>query len=325
MPDDKGCASAWMLWKVCLIMPTLNRQYYNGPDAYSDGAVEDELLKLVEKPGEFMTVLAHDDRWPLLYHLSPERRNLLEWYSFRRDAALLEIGAGCGALTGLFAERVARVTAVELSEKRSRIIERRHADRANLEIMAGNFMDMPLERAFDYVTLIGVLEYARAFIQTLDPYGTLLRRIAAVLKPGGVLILAVENRLGLKYFAGARDDHTGRQFDGIEGYPAGGVAETFSRDELSRLLRAGGFGEQTFYYPHPDYKLPVEIFSDVCLPSANHLLTDAPNYDQERLKLFNEPQAWRTIVLDGKFPQFANSFLVMAAPGGGSGAGEATT
>ena len=181
-------------------MPTLNLKYYKGPDAYSDGAIEDELLKLVEKPREFMAVLARDDRWPLLYHLSPERRNLLEWYPFRRDAALLEIGAGCGALTGLFCEKMARVTAVELSTKRSRIIERRYADRPNLEIMAGNFTDMVFDRSFDYVTLIGVLEYARAFIQTPDPYGRLLSRIAAVLKPGGVLIVAVENRLGLKYF-----------------------------------------------------------------------------------------------------------------------------
>ena len=307
-------------------MPTLNLQYYKGPDVYSDGPVEDELLQLVEKPREFMAVLARDNRWPLLYHLSPERRNLLEWYPFRRDATLLEIGAGCGALTGLFAERVAQVTAVELSAKRSRIIERRYADKPNLEIMAGNFTDMAFARSFDYITLIGVMEYTRAFIPTPDPYGNLLSRIMAILKPGGVLFIAVENRLGLKYFAGARDDHTGRQFDGIEGYPTyiaarsiagrpSGGAETFTRDELSQRLHAGGFTEQTFYYPHPDYKLPAEIFSDACLPKANHMLADAPNYDQERLKLFSEQRAWTTIIREGKFSQFANSFLVLAGRG----------
>ena len=297
-------------------MPTLNLQYYKGPDAYSDGIVEDELMAFVQHPADFMAALTRDDRWPLLYHLSPERRNLLEWYPFRRDAALLEIGAGCGALTGLFCEKTAHVTAVELSEKRSRIIEQRYADRPNLEIMAGNFASMSFDRSFDYITLIGVLEYTRAFIQASDPYQDLLNRITAILKPDGVLFVAVENRLGLKYFAGARDDHTGRQFDGIEGYPAGGV-ETFSRTELSRLLRAGGFAEQTFYYPYPDYKLPAEVFSDALLPAANHVLPDAPNYDQERLKLFDEQRAWATIIRDGKFPQFANSFLILAARGCG--------
>lgn len=294
-------------------MPTLNLQYYKGTDTYSDGAVEDELLGLVEKPQEFMKVLARDDRWPLLYHLSPERRNLLEWYPFRHDAELLEIGAGCGALTGLFVERVAQVTAAELSEKRCRIIERRYTGRPNLEIMAGNFADMTFNRSFDYITLIGVLEYARAFIPAPDPYRDLLNRVAKILKPGGLLFVAVENRLGLKYFAGARDDHTGRQFDGIEGYPGGEPVETFTRNGLECLLREGGFAERIFYYPYPDYKLPAEIFSDTQLPEANHVLADAPNYDLERLCLFSEQRAWQTIIRDGIFPQFANSFLVLAS------------
>ena len=42
------------------------------------------------------------------------------------------------------------------------------------------------------------------------------------------------------------------------------------------------------------------------------MLADAPNYDQERLKLFSEQRAFSTIIRDGKFPQFANSFLVLA-------------
>ncbi|MBI2437436.1 MAG: class I SAM-dependent methyltransferase, partial [Lentisphaerae bacterium] len=228
-------------------------------------------------------------------------------------AALLEIGAGCGALTGLFAERVEQVAAVELSEKRCRIIERRYPERANLEIIAGNFMDMAWQRSFDYITLIGALEYTRAFIQAPDPYRELLRRIAAALKPEGVLFIALENKLGLKYFAGARDDHTGRQFDALEGYPDGNRMETFTRNELSAMLRQAGFAEQTFYYPCPDYKFPMEIFSDDCLPAVNHLLPEAPNYDQERLRLFSEPLAWRTIIRDGQFPLFANSFLVLAS------------
>lgn len=294
-------------------MPKLNLQFYRGNDAYSDGAIEDEILLLAEKPREFMTVLQRDDRWELLYHLSPERRNLLEWYPFRREAALLEIGAGCGALTGLFLERVAQVTAVELSEKRCRIIERRYQENSSLEIIAGNFTEIAFASLFDYVTLIGVLEYTRAFIKTPNPYQELLRRIASLLKPEGILFVALENKLGLKYFAGMRDDHTGVPFDGIEGYPAGQGAETFSRNELGELLATAGFAEQSFYYPYPDYKFPAEIFSDACLPVEHHLLPAAPNYDQERLLMFNEARAWRTIIRAGQFPQFANSFLVLAA------------
>lgn len=291
-------------------MATLDLQCYRGPDAYSDGAVEDELLELAGRPDAMADALRQDTRWPILYHLSPERRTLLEWVPFRPDAAVLEVGAGCGALTGLLAERAARVTAVDLSARRARIVARRHEAASNLTVRAGNVMDMPFDEPFDYVTLIGVLEYSRLFIPGPDAARALLRRLAGVLKPGGLLLVAVENRFGLKYFAGARDDHTGRLFDGLEDFPAGG-AETFSRPALERLLAGLGFGEPAFYYPCPDYKFPSEIFSDAWLPDPHHVFPPTPNYDQERLVLFDEALAWRTILREGVFPFFANSFLVL--------------
>ena len=83
---------------------------------------------------------------------------------------------------------------------------------------------------------------------------------------------------------------------------------------LIRLLKASGFRDLSFYYPHPDYKLPREIFSDNALPQPGRRLEGAPNYDQERLVLFDEPRVWQTILNAGQFPLFANSFLVLARP-----------
>jgi len=294
-------------------MADLNLSYYKGTDVYSDGLVEDDILFIVQQNKSFRSVLEKDNRWPILYHLSPERRNLLEWYPFRRDAELLEIGAGCGALTGLFCEKVARVSAAELSEKRSRIVYERHHDADNLEVLAGNIMDIEFSRSFDYVTLIGVLEYAKSFINSQYPCQELLKRILSMLKPGGVLLVAVENKFGIKYFGGAREDHTGRSFDGIEGYPSVEHVETFSKDELNELFCKSGYHSIQFYYPHPDYKLPDEIFSDAFLPELNHILQDAPNFDQERIRLFSEKKALVNIIKNNKFDFFANSFLVLAS------------
>jgi SAM-dependent methyltransferase len=293
-------------------MATLKLDFYRGPDAYSEGAVEDELLALVRERADPAAVLACEARWPILYHLAPERRALLEWYPFQPAAGVLEIGAGCGALTGLLCEQAGWVTAVELSEKRSRIVFHRHESVPNLEVLAGNAMDLPRERTFDYVTLIGVLEYARSFIGGSQPARELLDRIGRLLKPGGRLLLAVENRFGLKYFAGAAEDHTGRLFDGIEGYPAGAAGAAFSRTELAELLQAAGYADCRWYYPHPDYKFPTEIFSAQCLPGVNHKFQNAPNYDQDRFQLFSERRALFQVIRDGKFEFFANSFLVDA-------------
>lgn len=293
----------------------MNTEHHGGEAIYSDGAVEDEMLKWFTAGADIAAILRDDKRWPVLYHLAPERRNLLEWFPFRKEARMLEVGAGCGALTGLFAERVAKVIAVEASARRSRIIYERYRDRENLEVIAGNICELKFDAKFDYITLIGVLEYAAMFVEASRPARRLLEYCASLLKPDGVLFVALENKLGLKYFAGARDDHSGRSFDGIEGYPEGGPALTYSRAELSGLLAGAGFAGRKFYYPYPDYKLPEEIFSDEYLPEINHVFQNAPNYDRDRYRVFDEKKAFVGIIADKQFPLFANSFLVLASPG----------
>lgn len=293
----------------------LNLNHYRGEDSYSDGEIEEEILALVSNRKDFEEVIARDNRWPILYHLSPERRNLLEWFPFRSDATLLEVGAGCGALTGLFCERVKRVVAVELSQRRARITAERYRDTSNLEIIVGNVEEIPLAESFDYITLIGVLEYAKSFISTTDPYGRLFDILLPRLREDGTVVIAIENRFGLKYWAGAADDHTGRLFEAISTPVPGKQFETFSRQGLISLLRRNGLCDLHFYYPHPDYKLPQEIFSDAYLPGLTSLLDEAPCYDRAGLRLFDERLGFFYLIRDGMYPWFANSFLVLARRG----------
>ena len=130
--------------------------------------------------------------------------------------------------------------------------------------MVGNFnvVAEKMEERFDYVTLIGVLEYAKSYIGKDNPYPEYLEKINRLLKPGGKILIAIENRLGLKYFAGCREDHVGREFVGIEGYPGIDFVETFSKPELEQILQENGFSKFKFYYPYPDYKFPAVIYSD---------------------------------------------------------------
>lgn len=292
----------------------INETFYKGRDEYTDGDIEEEILAVVKTHSDFTEILARETRWPMLYHLSPERRNLIEWYPFDRKGTLLEIGAGCGALTGLFCEKVSKVVAIELSRRRSEIVSQRCRDFRNLEIMVGNFDDMKFEELFDYITMIGVLEYAKSFIEGDNPYDRLLKKVDKLLKPGGLLILAIENKYGLKYWAGSRDDHTSGLFDGIEGYMhCGSTHRTFGKWELKKLLTLSGFTETHFYYPHPDYKIPHEIFSDHYLPDIHHAFMDAPNYDKDRLSLFSEKRTFPGLIRNGVYDFFANSFLIIAS------------
>jgi len=295
-------------------MTKFNLNFYKNQDLYSDGDVENTILDIVKNNIDFTDILHTTDNWAIMYHLTPIRRNLLSWYDFDKDANLLEIGGGCGAFSGLFADKLQEVKVVELSKRRAEIIYNRHKNHENLEIIVGNLNDIKFDQKFDYVTLIGVLEYAGRFTEGNTPFKTFLEKAKSYLKPKGKLLIAIENKFGLKYWAGAREDHTGRHFDSIEGYPNDKGIQTFGKLELETLLKSVGFDELSFYYPMPDYKLPKIIYSDEYLPDIDDLFdVYSPNFDQDRLALFNEREAFKNIIKNGNFPFFANSFLVEAS------------
>lgn len=293
----------------------LDLDHYQGTDLYSDGPVEDELLEIVRTvpEKEYPRVIAERASWPVLYHLSPVRKDLVEWIDLQKERdTVLEIGSGLGAVTGVFAEKAKQVVCVELSKRRSMVNAVRHQTRDNIVIHVGNFEDIePTLPRFDVVTLIGVLEYAKSYLHGPEPYLQMLQTAGQHLKPDGRLILAIENKLGMKYWAGCHEDHTGRLFDSIENYPGRCDIRTFSKKELVDLLQTAGYSDLKFYYPYPDYKLPNAIYSDSYLPNKGTLTNNIRNFDQERLLLFDEAKAYDAVLDAGLFPEFSNSFLVI--------------
>jgi len=291
---------------------TLNYEFYKGEDLYSDGDIENTLLTIVSETDDYEARLLKENDWALLYHLSPMRHNVLKWYEFDKKANLLEIGAGCGAVTGLFCEKVGRVVAIDLSKRRSTINATRNRNFDNLEILVGNFEDIKLEEKFDYITLIGVLEYSIYYLNSPDPFIDMLKKVKSMLKPGGKLLLAIENKYGLKYWAGATEDHTGNLFDGIQGYVGVDKVRTFSKGTLKKMLETAGFESNDFYYPFPDYKLPLEVYSEKYLPKKGDIKNVAIAYDRERFAFFDESYVFDSLCEDGLFEEFANSFVVIS-------------
>lgn len=293
----------------------LNLDYYLGKDLYSDGEIENKLLEIVKNnnPSEFEEIIEMEKSWPILYHLSSIRGNILNWFPFESNSSILEIGAGCGAITSQLVTQVKNVTAIELSKKRSLINAYRNFNVNNLEIMVGNFEDIykHINKKFDYITLIGVFEYAESYIGQSNPYTEFLDNINSMLNNKGKIILAIENRLGLKYFAGCREDHIGMFFEGIEGYTKTNGIKTFSKNEITYLLESNRYLNYKFYYPYPDYKLPIAIYSDNYLPKEGELVNNLRNFDSDRFVLFDEAKAFDSIIKSNMFPQFSNSFLIL--------------
>ncbi len=294
---------------------TLDYEFYPGEDLYSDGPVEEELLEIAKNYGEeeLNQIIAERNSWPILYHFSHIRQNIVEWLPITRNQKVLEIGSGCGPITGMLAKKAKSVTCNDLSKMRSTINAYRNKDCDNVKIMVGNFQDVEssLTETYDYITLIGVFEYSQGYIGTEQPYVEMLRRISRHLAPGGKVVIAIENRLGLKYWAGCTEDHVGKYFEGLENYPDTKGVRTFSRKELSDIIDKAGNFKTTFYYPYPDYKFPMTIYSDKRLPKKGELRDNFCNFDRNRIQLFNEGKVYDSLTDAGLFQEFSNSFLVL--------------
>ena len=294
---------------------SLDYSHYPGEDLYSDGAIEDELLSIVKNASrvEYPSIIEEKGSWPILYHLSPLRANIVDWLPIDKSKKVLEIGSGCGAITDKLSEKAGEVTCVDLSAKRSHINAYRNQDKENITIHVGNFSDiepeLPLD--YDYVLLIGVFEYGQSYIPSGTPYEDFLKIMLKHVKDNGRLVIAIENKLGLKYWAGCKEDHVGTYFSGLEGYPEGGSARTFSRPGLEKIMKACGVKEYSFYYPYPDYKFPTVIYSDKRLPSVGELTNNMRNFDRDRMVLFNEKYVFDGLAQDGLFDVFSNSYLVV--------------
>jgi precorrin-6B methylase 2 len=298
---------------------TLNFKHYAGVDLYSDGAIENDLLEIVRKykKEEYPQIIEERANWPILYHLSDQRANIVEWIPMEPGAKVLEVGSGCGAITGMLSKKAGQVIACDLSRRRSEINATRNQECDNVTIHVGNFRDiepdLPID--FDYIFLIGVFEYGQGYIGTDNPYEKFLKLLHKHLKRGGRIVIAIENRLGLKYLAGCAEDHLGKYFTGIEGYSPDSVARTFTRNGLINIFKKCGLNDYHFYYPYPDYKLMTLLHSDYYLPKFGELQDNVRNFDRDRLVLFNEKHAYEELVKDGMYADFANSFEVIIGPG----------
>lgn len=293
----------------------LDYSHYPGEDFYCDGVIEDEILDIVKTYSEveYGRIIEERKKWPILYHLSSHRENIVDWLPIDKSMKVLEIGSGCGAITGALSRKAGRLDCVDLSRKRSLINAYRHENLDNITINVGNFQDIEpdLDTDYDYALLIGVFEYGQSYIGGKTPFEDFLKIIRKHVKADGHIAIAIENRYGLKYWAGCKEDHLGTFFSGIECYKDGGGVRTFSRKGLEDIFKATGEQEYHFYYPYPDYKFMTTLFSDKELPRKGELYNNLRNFDKDRMLLFDEKTVFDGLLDENQFPFFSNSYMVV--------------
>jgi 2-polyprenyl-3-methyl-5-hydroxy-6-metoxy-1,4-benzoquinol methylase len=222
---------------------------------------------------------------------SEKRAVGLELLQLKGTETAVDLGCMWGAITIPLAKQVAHVLGVDQTIESLKFSEARAEEEKlnNVNFLCGNLRDIVLPKeTFDVAVVNGVMEW----IPELEPivvndywYGAkqrsangnpgemqmaFLKNIHNGLKPGGRLMLAIENRYDYKMFCGIKDPHTGTYFTTIVPRWLANVISKVSKKReyrpwiysfrgLEHFLKEAGFKSVKLHACWPDYRLPDHI------------------------------------------------------------------
>ena len=280
----------------------------------SKEACEERLLRIAEGTSakEASLLFLQKQDWDVIRGFHPQRENAAGWLPMKKTDRVLEIGAGCGAVTGRLCRNTGKVTALTASKTLAEAIRVRHAGKGNLTVETGAVLAYlkDISERFDWIVVSDEQELFR-------DEEALLALLKDRLLPDGKLVLGFYNPYGLMFLSGCADPESGVLFGSLEGNAAGkdgANAYQGSRalGPVKEALWRAGFDRVRTFYPFPTHVMPNRIFSDEFLPTPGELKNDTYSFEHPRIRLFDEQKAWDRILADGEFPRFSNSYFLIA-------------
>jgi|GEM_PF-760579 len=278
---------------------------------------------------------------PWLYDIvtSPKRTKFLDDFIKPNNLQILDIGAGWGQFTLPLAKENQICSLEPTPERLDFIITASEQEKVskNISFIGADYLDINFKNKFDLVLSIGVLEWVEKFsnpeITPEIAQFKFLKKIKKDLSRKGVLVIGIENRLGLKYLFGANDDHTGLPHISCFNKELAKIkfkqvtnqdlqTFTYSLHEYKNMLQKAGFSKITFYAALPDYKLPERIFpisENLSKSELNSFIQNNGNIDEhdgtngEKLNNQNElGSMYKSLAEMGIAHYFAPSFFIEA-------------
>jgi len=262
--------------------------------------------------------------WPSRCHLSPARANILRPIEPKlSNRTILELGAGCGAITRYLGEVGAHVLALEASSVRARISRQRTIDQPNVKVVCSRIQDFAPDKSFDLVTLIGVLQYARLFSDLgATAAEQMISGAASMVADSGVLLIAIQNPFGLRYWGGWPEPNADLPYFGIENRYSSATVVRFGLEQLRCLVAGAGLTHTAVLFPVPDYHLASTIFTEAGMNGAGGFNTadvvalgeaESLKHPSFRRPNFSMERAWAQVFSEGLGQRLANSFVLLAA------------
>lgn len=260
-------------------------ELFSNRAGFDPGTTYDDFLSKAEKVGWQRALEGRGDLTD--WFESRSRANGLYLTKIDQKSIVLDYGCGFGSLSFVAASIAKEVVSLDTSlvYLRGLNIRRKQDGINNIFPIKSDYINFPFfEDTFDLILVNGVLEYIPC--QHLShPQEEMamdfIKALTRVLKPGGQIYLAIENRYGLNYLLGGQDEHTNLRFVTVlprrlseiyskllRGLPY--REWTYSYKDLARLFRENVDFHQQFYAALPEYRYP-KAFVSLDNPHLLHL------------------------------------------------------
>lgn len=241
----------------------------------------------------------------LVKNLSHIRGNVFANVAYE-GKSVLELFAEYGAITDVLSRKARTVDAYVVTDDQLHIVDKRFGDRLNIScnLLADKKDISKVDKTYDIAVI------SNPNFESVEDLSEMLSALITKVSKGGYIYVAIDNKYGLRYFAGMAEPNTNKVFAGIEGYYGYKGNRCFSKNEIINALLGVDCVEAKWYYPYPDRIFTMSIYSDDYLPKKGELSNNNWNWGNDRFVSFDETRVYNSLVDDGMFDVFSNSFLL---------------
>lgn len=270
-------------------------------DIYGD--YEKDIKNYIEKykPEQYEKIIEKDTRTNIVNIFSEMRTNIIKWYPFEPNKKILEIGANYGEITQELVKITPEVTSIEFTKEKIECIQKRIKENIKL-ILCENLKQLNLPEKYDYIIIIGTGEYAKKL--GFKNLKEMLEWSYMQLSEDGKMLVAIDNKFGVKYLAGSTRNNKEVPFANYKNYIEKDY-KMYGKTELENMVKQ--FPKYKFYYPVPNYNLTNMIYTDEYLPKRSRYNI---YYREDEEILFNETDFMEYAIKNSKFDFFTNSYLI---------------
>lgn len=241
----------------------------------------------------------------LIKNLSHIRGNIFASVAYE-GKDVLELFAEYGAITDVLSRKAKSVDAYVVTDEEMQIVCKRFENTKNVRcnLLYEKKEISKVDKMYDVVVV------SNPNFESTEDLSMIMNVLMSKVSKGGYLYIAIDNKYGLRYFAGVAEPNTNKVFSGIEGYCGYKGNRCFSKSEIIKVLQKVGCASVKWYYPYPDRIFTMSIYSDDYLPKKGELSNNNWNWGNDRFVSFDETRVYNSLVDDGMFDVFSNSFLL---------------